>query len=60
MADGATITSIETANQTTASFDFNTQKKVISRLNQSGTETLSLLTNRNGFTNGSQKVLGIP
>jgi hypothetical protein len=60
MTDGSTITSVETANETISSFDFNTQKKIISRLNQSGSDTLSLFTNRNCFTNGSQKVLGIP
>ena len=60
MTDGSAITSVETANETISSFDFNTQKKIISRLNQSGSDTLSLFTNRNCFTNGSQKVLGIP
>jgi len=60
LIQGSSITSVETANQTIASFDFNTQKKVISRLSQSGNENISMFTNRNGFNNGAQKLLGIP
>jgi hypothetical protein len=60
LTEGGSINSVESANKTTESFDFNTQKKIISRLNQSGSDTISLFTNRNCFNNGSQKVLGIP